>query len=85
MAAKDPALNILYVTNSPDSLDGEARRTFKVQGVTWIAGQPPAALASGQEVSLEVSERAWRVAGGGAGGLKGPPSCVDATSVEVGR
>jgi len=77
VAAKDPSRNVLFVTNSPDSLSlmggaeeggtegevgggggsEEARRTFRVDGVTWISGAPPPALLLGQIMELEVQIR----------------------------
>ena len=77
VAAKDPSRNVLFVTNSPESLslmggaeegglegregggggNDEARRTFRVDGVTWISGAPPPALVLGQSMELEVQIR----------------------------
>ena len=76
VAAKDPSRNVLFVTNSPESLslmggaeeggaegggDGggsdETRRTFRVDGVTWISGTPPPALLLGKSMELEVQIR----------------------------
>jgi len=75
VAAKDPSRNVLFVTNSPESLslmgeaqegrlegkEGEwsdkARRTFRVDCVTWISGSPPPALGLGQSMELEVQIR----------------------------
>jgi len=77
VAAKDPSRNVLFVTNSPESLSlmggaeeggtegevgggggsEEARRTFRVDGVTWISGAPPPALLLGQIMELEVQIR----------------------------
>lgn len=67
VAAKDVGRNVLFVTNSPESLSEvgtgeglgeEARRTFRVDGMTWIRGAPPPELlVPGASLMLEVQVR----------------------------